>query len=272
MEAPSAKKLGEFPCHPLELEPQSAKAKTAELLQHFKALTADPRWTTFEAPEGIEAKMLDQKDGLIPVQYARSTVACTPAELFRYLVTDITETHKDWNDVMYHSATLKEITKTERILTIISDGTPIRDREDVCFASSVEDNGDFYELSVGMLDDVVPLNPNGAARRFVCGKPWVLREHLHFAAKYMRAVEGGCEYVTMWQDDPLGWTTYLLGKQKLADICMKNLIHEHEKVRERYDPKGKVCKDHTTAETIRAFAPLLGMIIVALSSFFYLLS
>lgn len=260
MEAASAKTLGEFPVHPLELEPKHAKAKTSELLQHFKALMEDPRWKSLKAPEGIEAKMLDQKDGLIPVQFARSTIACSPSELFKYIVTDIAETHKDWNEVMYHSATLKEITKDERILTIISDGTPIRDREDVCFASCVDDNGELYELSVGMLDDLVPLNPNGAARRFVCGKPFVLREHLHFAAKFMRPVEGGCEYITMWQDDPLGWTTWLLGKQKLADICMGNLIHEHEKLRERYDPKGAACKDNTFALTVKAYGGLFGVV------------
>lgn len=260
MEAPSPAKLMDFAVHPLEFEPEHCKAKSDELLQHAKALLQDPRWETFSSSNGIEAKILDAKDGRIPVKYCRSIIKCPPAELFKYLVTDITETHKEFNDVMYHAATLKQLTKTEKILTIISHGFPVRDREDVCFVSEVDKNGVLYELSVGISEDLVPMNPNGAALRSVGGKPWAVRSHMHFAMKVIRPVEGGCEYTTMWQYDPQGWTCSLLGKRKFGEICLKNLVHEHEKLRELWDPKGVVHVDKTIVLAVQGLASVLSAV------------
>ena len=93
--------------HVLELSNGDIAARRAAALEEFDSLLASDKWETAQGSAGIEARLLDRGDGQILVCFARSSLPCKPAELFKYLVTDLPTTCKEWSDVTYHSGVLK---------------------------------------------------------------------------------------------------------------------------------------------------------------------
>lgn len=210
------------------------------------------------------ARVLDLRDGTIPVVSCVSNIACTPAELFAYLVSRLPATCHEWNDLMYHASSHPTADDACRVGTILSDGWPVRDRED-CFVQIVdrrEEDGRevWYELSTGLGTEHVGRNASGAARRSH------VRSNMHFASKRMAGTpQGGCEYTTVWHYDPAGWTSRLMPRALLAKIVLKNLVHEHAKLRHIFASRGPAAphKADTTRRDLGAFFAALALLIAA---------
>ena len=183
----------------------------------------------------IDSKIM-YVDNMIPIVYCKSIIQCSPEALFDYLVHDISNTCHEWNDLMYHSSTLHEF-KTDtniiaRISTIISNGSPVCDREDVFMhiCDKTQDKKSYFELSFGIDENTIPLNISNKA----INPNKLVRSDMHFAAKKITFNENGCEYITIWHYDPMGWLSKILPRKILGNIILKNLVHEHEKIINKY--------------------------------------
>jgi len=184
---------------------------------------------------------------MIPIVYCKTIIPCQPKELFDYLVHDISDTCHEWNDLMYHSSILHQIDDIARISNIISSGYPAYDREDVYL--QICDEKDmrqvFYELSFGIDADIIPLNISNKAKN----PNKLVRSKMHFAAKQIILNENGCEYITIWHYDPMGWLSKFIPRKILGNIILKNLVHEHEKLINKYS-KCQTINDYSFINSI----------------------
>ena len=216
-----------------ELSGWDVDEKRQELLSLFHAhLAHSSPWQPANGSKHVESKVVFG-DG-VPLLFARTSVDCSAAKLFDYLVMSLSETCSEWNDAMYHSSVLADDeARKARVTTIISDGSPVYDREDVflqCFCELDRPAGAaLCELSSGIGMERVELNVSGKAKR----PRRLVRSDMPFAAKLIEpSIDGAsCTYTTVWQYDPKGWLS-LLPSSMLANILLKNLVHEHERLRE----------------------------------------
>ena len=198
-------------------------------------------WIDKNIVKNIDSKIM-YVDNMIPIVYCKSIIRCPPNELFDYLVHNISETCHEWNDLMYHSSVLHQFETNDnsiaRISTIISDGYPADDREDVymhlCDICEKDNALAYYELSFGIDNNIIPncipLNISNKARNL----NKLVRSQMHFAAKQIKINEDGCEYITIWHYDPMGWLSKFIPRKILGNIILKNLVHEHEKIINNY--------------------------------------
>ena len=238
--------------HVLELSNGDIAARRAAALEEFDSLLASDKWETAKGADGIEARLLDRGDGQALVCFARSSLPCKPADLFKYLVTDLPTTCAEWNDVMYHASVLKRYDQAN-VGTIISDAKPVYDREDVFLQIFAERGKALYELSRGVGADQVPMNASGAARRSI------VRSHMPFASKEFRETADGCVYTTLWQYDVAGWLSALLGRRKMGEIVLQNLVHEHEKLQTIFGGRADAPVDTTRQAIVRGLAAVMAM-------------
>jgi hypothetical protein len=252
--------------HVLELSEADVVSRRTAALDEFDSLLASDKWETAKGAHGIEARLLDRGDGQALVCFARSSLPCKPADLFKYLVTDLPTTCAEWNDVMYHASVLKAYERAN-VGTIISDGKPVYDREDVFLQIFAERGKALYELSRGIGADQVPMNASGAARRSI------VRSHMPFASKEFRETADGCVYTTLWQYDVAGWTSALLGRRKMSEIVLQNLVHEHEKLQTIFGGRVDTPEDTTRQAIFRSLAAIVtvvGLVAVGFAAVRYL--
>ena len=177
-------------------------------------------------------------DNSIPIVYCKSIIPCSAKELFDYLVHNISDTCHEWNDLMYYSSVLHQFETNDdnvigRISNIISFGNPAYDREDVYLNICDKDKDKYYELSFGIDTNTIPLNISKQAKY----PNKLIRSQMHFAAKQITINDHGCEYITIWHYDPMGWLSKFLPRKILGNIILKNLVHEHEKLINKYSGK-----------------------------------
>ena len=190
------------------------------------------KWIDKPMVKNIDSKIM-YVDNMIPIVYCKSIIPCPPNILFDYLVHNISDTCHEWNDLMYHSSILHEFERLSspciipRISNIISTGYPASDREDVYINICDKDTCQgYYELSFGIDENIIPLNISKQARN----PNKLVRSKMHFAAKQIILNKNGCEYITIWHYDPMGWLSKFLPRKILGMIILKNLVHEHEKL------------------------------------------
>ena len=212
----------------IEQKLQQGYLKLSELL-------ADDNMIDKNIVNNIDSKIM-YVDNMIPIVYCKSIIQCSPEALFNYLVHDISNTCHEWNDLMYHSSTLHEFEIDNniiaRISTIISNGSPVCDREDVFMhiCDKTQDKKSYFELSFGIDENTIPLNISNKA----INPNKLVRSDMHFAAKKITFNENGCEYITIWHYDPMGWLSKILPRKILGNIILKNLVHEHQKIINKY--------------------------------------
>jgi len=173
-------------------------------------------WIDKKIVDKIDSKIMSQ-NSLIPIVYCKSIIRCPPKELFDYLVHNI-------------SSTLHEFKTDDNIIakvsTIISTGYPANDREDVYINICDKNEDSYFELSFGIDENIFPLNVSNKA----INPNKLVRSDMHFAAKKITFHEEGCEYITIWHYDPMGWLSKFIPRKILGNIILKNLVHEHEKL------------------------------------------
>jgi len=193
--------------------------------QQQKTLLHANSWENKKLDSEIESKIMFRADGLFPVVYAKSEIACSSEKLFDYLVYQLSSTCHEWNDVMYYSEVLHRFNDWALIGAGLNNGKPIADREDM-FLQIVDklENQTLMEMSVGFDESQIPLT--GKAKRSV------VRGKMYFCSKTIKSTDNSsCEYVTVWHYDPAGWASKLLPKRMLGNIVLKNLVHEHQQLR-----------------------------------------
>jgi len=217
----------------------SIKHKLQEGRDKLYELLNSTNWIDIPIVNEIDSKIMYIDHNLsqnIPIIYCKSIIACPPKDLFDYLVHNISDTCHEWNDLMYHSSVLHQFEtdgdNVARISNIISNGFPASDREDVYLQICCKDKDSYYELSFGIDMDTIPLNISNKARN----PNNLIRSDMHFAAKQITINMNGCEYTTIWHYDPMGWLSKFLPRKMLGNIILKNLVHEHEKLINKYSP------------------------------------
>jgi hypothetical protein len=211
------------------------KQKLLEGHVKLNELLNSTNWNDIHMVKGIESKIM-YLDNMIPIVYCKSIIQCPPKELFDYLVHNISETCHEWNNLMYHSSILHQFDDMDvisRISNIISTGYPAADREDVFLHLCDKDSETYYELSFGIDSNMIPLNISNQARN----PNTLVRSDMHFAAKKITINKMGCEYITIWHYDPMGWLSKFIPRKILGNIILKNLVHEHEKLTKIYNNK-----------------------------------
>jgi len=210
--------------NPLTLNTEDLQKQRSSMYEQQSSLLQKDAWQTFELDARIESKMMLCTDGRFPVVQATSTVHSSASELFDYLVHRLPETCHEWNDVMYYAHTLHRFNKWAQIGTVISDGKPIADREDLFLQIfDQKDDGTLYEMSIGFDQQQMP--STGNARRSA------VRSKLHFCSKKMIPIaEDRCLYRTLWHYDPAGWASRLIPHKIFGKIVLKNLVHEHQRI------------------------------------------
>ena len=208
----------------IEQKLQQGYLKLSELLNN-------DNWIDKNIVNNIDSKIM-YVDNMIPIVYCKSIIQCSHEALFDYLVHDISNTCHEWSDLMYHCSTLHEFEIDNniiaRISTIISNGSPVWDREDVFMhiCDKTQDKQSYFELSIGIDENTIPLNISNKA----INPNKLVRSDMHFAAKKISFNENGCEYITIWHYDPMGWLSKYLPRKILGNIILKNLVHEHQKI------------------------------------------
>jgi hypothetical protein len=111
------------------------------------------------------------------------------------------------------------------------------------------------------------MNVSGAARRSI------VRSHMPFASKEFCETADGCVYTTLWQYDPAGWTSALLGRRKMSEIVLQNLVHEHEKLQTIFGGRVDTPEDTTRQAIFRSLAAIVtvvGLVAVGFAAVRYL--
>ena len=210
------------------------KQKLLEYRTRLLELLNSNNWIDKPIVNEIDSKII-YVDNMIPIVYCKSIIQCPPKELFDYLVYNISDTCHEWNDLMYHSSILHQFETDDniiaRISNIISSGNPVDDREDVYINICDKDKDIYYELSFGIDTATIPLNISNKARN----PNKLVRSDMHFAAKQITINDKGCEYITIWHYDPMGWLSKFLPRKILGNIILKNLVHEHEKLKNIFE-------------------------------------
>lgn len=196
------------------------------LLDRHRALLQSTDWQINPVKGEIKNWMRHPADGSISIVRAESTIACSAKRLFDYLVTDIDQTCKEWNDVMIYSGSIKQFGEGFELSRIISEGHMVADREDVFLRCTVkQDNGSLIEVSRGFGEEVEPVYTGISS--------YTQRSLMHFASKEISPIDDdSCLYQTIWHYDPAGWLSRLMPRKMLGRIILKNLIHEHQKLAE----------------------------------------
>lgn len=195
------------------------------LIDRHRTLLAHPAWISTSVKDGIRAFILHPDDGKISIVRAESTLPCSAQKLFDYLVTDIDSTCSEWNDVMLYSGRIKDYGDGFELSRIISEGGMVADREDVFLRCTGKfSNGNIYEVSEGYGTDQEPVY-KGISR-------YTVRSEMYFASKEILPVDDGhCLYKTIWHYDPAGWLSKLMPRKLLGKAILKNLVHEHRKLK-----------------------------------------
>jgi hypothetical protein len=205
---------------PTELE----EIKTKLIHQHHELMSADI-WESFPEEMGIKSWIHHPADGKISILRAESIINCSAEELYNFLVKDIDTTCSQWNDVMYYSGSIKDYGNGFELSRIISEGHVAADREDVFLRCTGKfENGAIYEVSEGYNAAQVPIDKSHTK--------YIVRSEMYFASKEFVVInEHQCLYKTIWHYDPMGLMSKLFPKKKFGKLILKNLVHEHKKLK-----------------------------------------
>ena len=200
-----------------------------ELLAEHNTWHSSSLWIPRNSHSAIQSWILPLSDGRIPLVRAESILNCSASVLFDYLVTNIDDTCREWNDLMIYSGRIKSFGDGMELSRVISEGNVFADREDVFWRGVMElESGSLLELSQGVGTDLVPVYTDIST--------YTQRSLLHFASKEIVPMTSGqCVYKTIWHYDPAGWLSRLVPHRWLGHFILKNLIHEHQKLAVIFD-------------------------------------
>jgi hypothetical protein len=211
--------------NPLEFSTADLNSIREKLLKrHHELLTSDI-WQSFPEEMGIKSWIHHPADKKISILRAESIINCSAQKLFDFLVTDIDKTCSQWNDVMYYSGSIKNYGDGFELSRIISEGHAVADREDVFLRCTGKlPNGAIYEVSEGYNAAQVPIDKSHTK--------YIVRSEMYFASKEFVAInENQCIYKTIWHYDPMGWLTKMIPRKTFGKLILKNLVHEHKKLK-----------------------------------------
>lgn len=158
----------------------------------------------------------------IPVVWSRATLPCSAAELTRFLVDDLLQTHRQWYPMAESIEILESLGDGERVLRIVNRMPwPMSRREDVYYNARKElDGGVLVELSTSVEHDAAP--PRRDA----------IRSRMHLAGKRMAPREdGGCDYTALWHYDVAGMVGRLVPERLLVGPMLRDLEAEVARLR-----------------------------------------
>ena len=154
-------------------------ARAARLLAQLVAIEGHPDWRPCRGPRGVSALMLDRFSfgrTAYPVFRCVVTLSISAADLFKFLVDDVTETLPAWSRDIDACDELERLSPSERIL-LVRTYAPwyaklacVAPREDLFY---VHANGSTF-VEVSEVEET---------SRFGPAAPGAVRSLMHFASK-----------------------------------------------------------------------------------------